>query len=81
MFQSLRANNQLYILHKDANPYIEFGTIVSVSAPRPKYPVPNTFPIPPVEMVVDIVVNVNGQNNTLQGLPAGADIARGKMGI
>lgn len=75
MFQSLRANNQLYILHKDAKPYIEFGTIVSVSAPRPKYPVPNTFPIPPVEMVVDIVVNVNGQNNTLQGLPAGADIA------
>lgn len=38
MFQSLRTNNQLYILHKDANPYIEYGPVVSVSAPKPKYP-------------------------------------------
>ena len=28
-----------------------------------------------MEMVVDIVVNVGGQNTNLQGLPAGADIA------
>lgn len=38
MFQSLRTNNQLYILHKDANPFIEYGPVVSVSAPKPKYP-------------------------------------------
>lgn len=62
MFQSLRANNQLYILHKDANPYIEIGSVVSVSAPKPKYPMPTPIgQIPQTEMVVDIVININGQ--------------------
>lgn len=75
MFQSLRANNQLFILHKDANPYIEYGPVVSVSAPRPKLPMSPAFPAPQMEMVVDIVVNINGQNTTLQNLPANADIA------
>ena len=28
---SLRTNSQLYILHKDATPYIETGQVVSVS--------------------------------------------------
>lgn len=28
-----------------------------------------------MEMVVDVVVNIGGQNTNLQGLPAGADIA------
>ena len=62
MFQSLRANNQLFILHKDANPYIEYGPVVSVSAPRPKLPMSPAFPAPQMEMVVDIVVSINGQN-------------------
>jgi hypothetical protein len=76
MFQSLRANNQLYILHKDANPYIEIGSVVSVSAPKPKYPMPTPIgQIPQTEMVVDIVININGQNTTFQNLPAGGDIA------
>ena len=76
MFQNLRINSQIYILHKDANPYIEYGSVVSVSSPKPKYPQP--VPIgqfPPMEMVVDVVVNVGGNNTNLQGLPAGADIA------
>ena len=76
MFQNLRTNSQIYILHKDAQPYIEYGTAVNVSAPRPKYPV-NT-PIdqfPQMEMVVDVTVNIGGQQTSLQGLPAGADIA------
>lgn len=76
MFQSLRANNQLYILHKDANPYIEIGSVVSVSAPKPKYPMPTPIgQIPQTEMVVDIVINISGQNTTFQNLPAGGDIA------
>lgn len=76
MFQNIRTNSQIYILHKDAQPYIEYGTVVNVSAPRPKYPV-NT-PIgqfPQMEMVVDVTVNIGGQQTSLQGLPAGADIA------
>lgn len=76
MFQSLRANNQLYILHKESKPYLETGVVSGVSAPRPKYPA--SLPIgqlPQMEMVVDVSVNINGQHTSFQGLPAGADIA------
>ena len=53
MFQSLRTNNQLYILHKDANPFIEYGPVVSVSAPKPKYPMASPMgQLPQMEMVV-----------------------------
>ena len=76
MFQNLRASSQLYILHKDKNPYIEYGSVVSVSAPKPKYPTtPQLGQFPPMEMVVDITVNIGGQATNLQGLPAGAEIA------
>lgn len=75
MFQNLRTNNQLYILHKDSKPYVEIGSIVSVSAPKPKYPMSPGFPAPQVEMVVDLTVNVGGQNTTFQNIPAGIDIA------
>ena len=76
MFQNLRTNAQLFIPHKEAAPYIEYGSVVSVSAPRSKYPsVPPIGQFPQMEMVVDVTVNVNGQQSNLQGLPAGADIA------
>lgn len=76
MFQNLRTNAQLFILHKESTPYIEYGSVVSVSAPRSKYPsVPPIGQFPQMEMVVDVTVNVNGQQSNLQGLPAGADIA------
>ena len=76
MFQNLRPNSQLYILHKDNTPYIEYGSVVSVSAPKPKYPaIPQIGQFPQMEMVVDVVVNVGGQTSNLQGLPAGAEIA------
>lgn len=66
----------MYILHKEDTPYVENGLVVSVSAPKPKYPsIPPMGQFPSVEMVVDIVVNIGGQNTNLQGLPAGADIA------
>lgn len=73
-FQNLRPNNQIFILHKDAKPYIDKGTVVSVSMPTPKYPVPQQFGQAP-EMVVDITVRVGEQNVTYQKLPAAQDIA------
>lgn len=74
MFQSLRPSNQFYILHKDAVPYLEVGSVVSVSAPMPKFPFPQTFG-QPQEMVVDVVVRVNDNNVTFQKLPANQEIA------
>lgn len=73
MFSNLRTNSQLYILHRDATPYIEIGQVVSVSQPRPRYQTNNY--IAPQEQVVDIVVSINGNNITLQSLPANLDVA------
>ena len=73
MFSNLRINSQVYILHKDSNPYIEIGQVVSVSQPRPRYQT-GSF-ITPQEQVVDMVVGVNGNNITLQSLPANLDVA------
>lgn len=74
MFQSLRVNSPFYILHKDSKPYIEMGSVVSVSQPIPKFMVPQTFG-QPQEMVVDIAVRVNGQIVNFQKLPANQDLA------
>lgn len=73
MFQSLRPNNQVFILHKD-RAILETGSVVSVSTPMPKYPVQPIFG-QPQEMVVDIVVKVNNQDITYQKIPANLDIA------
>ena len=73
MFSNLRSGSQLYILHKDATPYIEVGQVVSVSQPLPRYTT-NNF-MAPQELIVDVVVNVGGNNITLQKLPASLDVA------
>lgn len=73
MFQSLRPNNQIFILHKD-KALLEIGSVVSVSSPMPKYQVPPVFG-QPQEMVVDIVVKVNNQDVNYQKIPANLDLA------
>lgn len=74
MFQNLRQSSQLYILHKAGEPVLDTGTVVSVTPPMPKYGIPPVYG-QPQEMVVDLVVKVNGQDITYQKLPASADIA------
>lgn len=76
MFQSLRGNSTLYILHKDATPYLELATVVSVGAPtpaplNPAQP-PQPFAVP--QMVVDVVVNKASGQETFQ-LPANCTTA------
>ena len=73
MFSNLRTGSQVYILHKDATPYVEIGQVVSVSQPMPKYQV-NNF-MQPQELIVDIGVSINGNNINLQKLPANLDVA------
>ena len=76
MFQTLRVNSPIYILHKEGTPYVEQGTVVSVSNPMPKFPMPSTpmQPFAQAEMVVDVVANINGQQTTFQKLPANKDV-------
>lgn len=73
MFSNLRTNSQVYILHKESSPYVEVGTVVSVSQPVPKFPM-NNF-MGQQELVVDVTVKINDSTVTLQKLPAGLDIA------
>lgn len=73
MFQSLRPNNQLFILQKD-KPELVVGSVVSVSTPMPKYQMQPAFG-PHQEMVVDIIAKVNNEDVTYQKIPASADIA------
>lgn len=76
MFQQLRPNSQIYILHKGNDTVTwETGFVASVSQPRLKY---NNQPMlsNPQSMVVDISVNVGGgQPLNYAQLDAGADIA------
>lgn len=75
MFQNLRPNSTLYILHRNgANPSLEYGQVVSVSPMRTVYK-PSNAGYPQPTMVVDVVVNIGGQNVNLQELPANQDIA------
>lgn len=75
MFQSLRTNSPIYILRKDGTPYVETGSVVSVSNPMPKFPMPNNpMQFGQAEMVVDVVVTVNGQQMTFSKLPANKDV-------
>ena len=73
MFQALRPNNQIYILHKD-RPLLETGIVVSVSGPTPKYPMQPPMFGQPQELIVDIVAKVNNQDVTYQKIPAALDV-------
>ena len=73
MFSNLRTNSQIYILHKEATPYVEVGTVLNVSQPVPKFPMGNFMN--QQELVVDVTVKINDNTITLQKLPSGLDIA------
>lgn len=77
MFQTLRVNSPIYVLHKEGTPFVETGSVVSVTNPMPKFPMPNTPMQPfgtPTEMVVDLVVSINGQQFSFQKLPSNKDV-------
>lgn len=81
MFQSLRPNSIIYVLHKNTTPRVEIGTVISVSNPTPKFPMPTQQAYNPtqpfgsgMEMVVDVVAKINEQTVTFQKLPANKDI-------
>lgn len=74
MFQSVRPNSQIFILHKGDTPRLEIGYVINQPVPRPKYQLPTTFG-QTQEMVVDLVVKTNDQNYNYNNLPAQLDVA------
>jgi hypothetical protein len=74
MFQSVRPNSPIYVLHKGDNPRLETGYVVNQPIPKPKYQMPRTFG-QPQEMIVDLVVKLNDTPINLNAIPANLDIA------
>lgn len=72
MFQSLRTNQQFYILYKGAQPRLETGFVTQVTQPVTKFP---SMPYGQQEMVVDVHVNVDGAQRQFQQLPANKESA------
>lgn len=75
MFQNLRVNSTLYLLHRGSNPSLECGQVVNVSPIKTIYKTVPNMPYPQPVQVIDFVVNINGQNVNLQEIPANANIA------
>lgn len=75
MFQSLRTNQQFYILTKGASPRLDVGIVTAVTAPQIKFQaIPQSIGQQP-EYVVDVTVQVNGATQQYQKLPANKEIA------
>ena len=72
MFSTLRQNSQIYILDKKGSPVLKKGIIESVSQQRSRT---GTFYGQPLDMVVDIVVNVDGTKEEFKNIPASLGIA------
>ncbi len=74
MFQSVRPNSPIYVLHKGDKAFLETGYVVNQPMPKPKYQIPRNF-VQPQEMVVDLVVKLNDTTVNYNSLPAQADIS------
>ena len=72
MFSTLRQNSPIYILDKKGSPVLKKGVIESVSQQRSRT---GTFYGQPLDMVVDIVVNVDGSKEEFKNIPANLNIA------
>ena len=74
MFQSVRPNSQVYILHRTNPMKFETGYVTNQPVAKPKYSIPQTFG-QPQEFVVDLVVKVGDATLNLNSIPANLDIA------
>jgi len=76
-FQSLGNGNPFYVLKKGEKPTLEVGVVKSKSQPRAKFPTqtPNIMAGVQMQQVVDIVVTINGRDETFSEIPINVEIA------
>ena len=72
MFSTLRQNSPIYVLDKKDSPVLKKGIIELVSPQRSKS---GSFYGQPLDMVVDITVNVDGTKEEFKNIPASLNIA------
>lgn len=72
MFSTLRQNSPLYVLDKKDSPVLKKGIIETVSPQRSRT---GSFYGQPLDMVVDITVNIDGISQEFKNIPANLCIA------
>ena len=72
MFSTLRQNSPIYVLDKKDSPVLKKGIIETVSPQRSRT---GSFYGQPLDMVVDITVNVDGTKEEFKNIPASLNIA------
>jgi len=74
MFQSVRPNSPIYVLHKGDVIRLETGYVVNQPIPKPKYQIPRTIGAPQ-EFIVDLIVKLGDTTVNYNSLPAQSDIS------
>lgn len=76
-FNSLGNGNPFYILRKGEKPMLEVGVVKSKTQPRAKFPTqtPNIMTGVQMQQVIDVVVTVNGKDETFGEIPTNVEIA------
>ena len=76
-FNSLGNGNPFYILRKGEKPVLEVGVVKSKTQPRAKFPTqtPNIMTGVQMQQVIDVVVTVNGKDETFGEIPTNVEIA------
>ena len=72
MFSTLRQNSPIYILDKKSSPILKKGIIETVSPQRSRT---GSFYGQPMDMIVDIRVNIDGTSQEFKNIPANLSIA------
>ena len=72
MFSTLRQNSPIYILDKKGAPVLKKGIIETVSPQRSRT---GSFYGQPMDMIVDIRVNIDGTSQEFKNIPANLSIA------
>ena len=72
MFSTLRQNSPIYVLDKKDSPVLKKGIIETVSPQRSRT---GSFYGQPMDMIVDIRVNIDGTSQEFKDIPANLSIA------
>ena len=76
-FNSLGNGNPFYVLRRGEKPMLEVGVVKSKTQPRAKFPTqtPNVMTGLQMQQVVDVVVTINGKDETFSEIPVNVEIA------
>lgn len=76
-FNSISNGNPFYVLRKGEKPTLEVGVVKSKSQPRAKFPTqtPNIMTGMQMQQVIDVIVTINGKDETFADIPLNVEIA------